>query len=146
MYGANRSRLSAPSCENANEIDIRNGKTPGISQPSVAGQAEVIRKAYRKAGLDTGETSYVECHGTGTALGDPIEVEALSQIFLRSRRHPLLLGAVCTMPCIVLRLHCAYLSLRSKQTWAIARQRAGSLLSSRPALLSSMQGYPPQLA
>ena len=112
MYGVNRSRLPALSCEGANENEIRNGKTPGISQPSVAGQAEVIRKAYRKAGLDTSETSYVECHGTGTALGGPIEVEALSQVFPRSTGRPLLVGAVCIKHCIVLRMHCAYLSLR----------------------------------
>ena len=112
MYGVNRSCLSAPSCVGANENEIRNGKNPGISQPSVAGQAEVIRKAYRKAGLDTSETSYVECHGTGTALGDPIEVEALSQVFPRSTGRPLLIGAVCIIHCIVLRMHCAYLSPR----------------------------------
>ena len=112
MYEVSRSRLSAPSCDDANRIEIRNGKTPGISQPSVAGQADVIRKAYRKAGLDTRETSYVECHGTRTALGDPIGVEALSQVSPRSTGRPLLLGAVCIMHCIVLRMHCAYLSHR----------------------------------
>ncbi|KAH0536611.1 Type I Iterative PKS [Glutinoglossum americanum] len=73
-----------------------NGKTPGITQPSVSGQEEVIRKAYRKAGLNVSGTSYVECHGTGTAVGDPIEVEALSRVFSRDTGQPLLLGAVKT--------------------------------------------------
>ena len=60
----------------------------------MAGQAEVIRKAYRKAGLDPSDTSYVECHGTGTALGDPMEVDALSQVFPTTLGRPLLVGAV----------------------------------------------------
>lgn len=38
----------------------RNGRTPGISQPSVEGQRAVIRAAYHRAGLDPGETDYVE--------------------------------------------------------------------------------------
>jgi acyl transferase domain-containing protein len=42
-----------------------NGKTQGITLPSAIGQEAVIRKAYRKAGLDFGNTAYVECHGTG---------------------------------------------------------------------------------
>ncbi|KAI9789487.1 MAG: Type I Iterative PKS [Peltula sp. TS41687] len=73
-----------------------NGKTPGISQPSVAGQAEVIRKTYQRAGLDINDTTYAECHGTGTALGDPMEVEALSRVFSRRDGSPLLIGAVKT--------------------------------------------------
>ena len=71
-----------------------NGKTSGITQPSISGQAEVIRKAYKKAGLDPRDTPYVECHGTGTGVGDPMEVEALSRFFTANRQHPLLLGAV----------------------------------------------------
>ncbi|KAI4237003.1 MAG: hypothetical protein LQ349_002190 [Xanthoria aureola] len=70
-----------------------NGKTSGITQPSIEGQAEVIRKAYHKAGIHAKDTPYVECHGTGTSVGDPMEVEALSKVFLRDRVSPLLLGA-----------------------------------------------------
>ncbi|KAI9368958.1 putative polyketide synthase [Aspergillus egyptiacus] len=70
-----------------------NGKTSGITQPSIAGQAEVIRKAYRLAGLNAHDTDYVECHGTGTAVGDPMEVEGLSRVFSRKGGFPLLLGA-----------------------------------------------------
>ncbi|PSL55783.1 acyl transferase domain-containing protein [Saccharothrix carnea] len=53
----------------------------GYTAPSIEGQAEVIRKAYRVAGVPTAEVSYVETHGTGTSLGDPIEVEALRKAF-----------------------------------------------------------------
>ncbi|CAG8904561.1 unnamed protein product [Penicillium egyptiacum] len=70
-----------------------NGKTSGITQPSISGQAEVIRKAYRVAGLHAEDTDYVECHGTGTAVGDPMEVEGLSRVFKRKGRSPLLIGA-----------------------------------------------------
>ena len=41
-----------------------------------------------------GETDYIECHGTGTPVGDPIEVEAVSRVFSEHRQEPLLIGAV----------------------------------------------------
>ncbi|PWY76505.1 polyketide synthase [Aspergillus sclerotioniger CBS 115572] len=72
-----------------------NGKTAGITLPSSLGQAEVIRKAYTKAGLSLDETTYIECHGTGTAVGDPIEVEAVSIAFRRPEGSaPILIGSV----------------------------------------------------
>jgi acyl transferase domain-containing protein len=49
--------------------------------PSVEGQVEVYRRAYENAGVDPRSVSYIECHGTGTALGDPIEIAALSRVF-----------------------------------------------------------------
>ena len=49
--------------------------------PSVDGQAEVIAMAQAVAGVDPETISYVECHGTGTPLGDPIEIAALTQAF-----------------------------------------------------------------
>lgn len=58
-----------------------------------------MRKAYAKAGLSNFEdTDYVECHGTGTPVGDPIEVEAVSRVFKRGAgaRGSLLIGAVKT--------------------------------------------------
>lgn len=73
----------------------RNGRTPGITLPSAEFQEAVIRKAYSAAGLDFSGTDYVECHGTGTAVGDPIEVEALGRCFSEKPRDtPLLLGSV----------------------------------------------------
>lgn len=58
-----------------------NGKASAasISYPGVDGQASVMAEAYRRGGdLDPLMTGYFECHGTGTAVGDPIEVEAIS--------------------------------------------------------------------
>src|SRR5579864_1600089 len=53
----------------------------GYTAPSVDGQAEVIALAQAIAGVDPATVTYVEAHGTGTALGDPIEVAALTQAF-----------------------------------------------------------------
>jgi acyl transferase domain-containing protein len=74
-----------------------NGRTNGITLPSADGQEAVIRKAYAQAGLGYDETNYVECHGTGTAVGDPIEVEATSRVFKRPHTTPpLLIGSIKT--------------------------------------------------
>ncbi len=53
----------------------------GYYAPGVRGQSEVIDKALRKAGVDASSIDYVECHGTGTKLGDPIEVLALTDVY-----------------------------------------------------------------
>ena len=63
----------------------------GYTAPSVEGQAEVIAMAQALAGVDPETISYVEAHGTATALGDPIEVAALTQAFrLRTKADRLL--------------------------------------------------------
>ncbi|RAL02511.1 type I polyketide synthase [Aspergillus ibericus CBS 121593] len=71
-------------------------KDQGITHPSLEGQERVLRAAYRRAGLDPIDTLYVECHGTGTPIGDPIEVHAVSKGMndRRSSEPPLRLGAV----------------------------------------------------
>lgn len=53
----------------------------GYTAPSVNGQAEVIAEALALAGIEAETVSYIEAHGTGTALGDPIEIAALTQAF-----------------------------------------------------------------
>jgi phthiocerol/phenolphthiocerol synthesis type-I polyketide synthase E len=55
----------------------------GYTAPSVEGQAQVIEEALADAGVSPDTLGYVEAHGTATALGDPIEVEALSRAFRR---------------------------------------------------------------
>lgn len=60
------------------------GKTPGISYPSTDAQEALIRRAYAVAGIDEAgiaETGFVECHGTGTAIGDPVETNAIARVF-----------------------------------------------------------------
>ncbi|MEM7596090.1 MAG: amino acid adenylation domain-containing protein [Pseudomonadota bacterium] len=55
----------------------------GFYAPSVIGQARVIKEALAHAQIEGAQVSYCETHGTGTALGDPIEVAALSQVYGR---------------------------------------------------------------
>lgn len=68
----------------------------GITFPNKYGQERVLRQAYTRANLDPNQTAYLECHGTGTPTGDPIEVEAVSRGMndSRSLESPLILGAV----------------------------------------------------
>ncbi|KAI1826375.1 hypothetical protein F4861DRAFT_537222 [Xylaria intraflava] len=74
-----------------------NGKVEGmgITHPSVKGQERVVRMAYEKANLDPNQTAYAELHGTGTPVGDPIEVRAISRAMndTRPTDKPLLIGA-----------------------------------------------------
>lgn len=71
------------------------GATSGLTVPSGSSQQEVLRKALQAARLSPSDLDLVECHGTGTALGDPIEVGALRALHT-DRDRPLLLGAVKT--------------------------------------------------
>ena len=58
------------------------GKTPGMSCPSTDAQEALMRRAYKVAGItDCGLTAMVECHGTGTPIGDPIEANAVARVF-----------------------------------------------------------------
>lgn len=59
----------------------QDGKTNGITAPSVSSQMELERDVYKKFTIHPESISYVEMHGTGTKLGDPIELEALSTVF-----------------------------------------------------------------
>ena len=56
----------------------------GFTAPSIDGQADAIREAMTVAGVEPGSISYVEAHGTATAIGDPIEVAALTKAFGRA--------------------------------------------------------------
>jgi acyl transferase domain-containing protein/acyl carrier protein len=60
------------------------GKTSGFYVPSPVGQGHVIADALDKANIDPRTISYLEAHGTGTSLGDPIEINGLSKAFGRS--------------------------------------------------------------
>ena len=57
------------------------GRTNSLTAPSVSAQAEVIAGAHRQASVDPRSITYIEAHGTGTALGDPIEVNGLKNAF-----------------------------------------------------------------
>ncbi|HST63063.1 MAG TPA: type I polyketide synthase, partial [Longimicrobium sp.] len=68
----------------------------GFTAPSVEGQAAVIEEALGVGGVDPETIGYVEAHGSGTALGDPIEVAALTQAFDTDRTQFCALGSVKT--------------------------------------------------
>ncbi|RAV07812.1 polyketide synthase [Mycolicibacterium sp. GF69] len=72
------------------------GRSNGLLAPNPDAQAEVLRKAYRDAGINPRQVDYIEAHGTGTILGDPIEADALGRVIGRGREadKPALLGAV----------------------------------------------------
>src|ERR1051325_7181046 len=74
------------------------GRSSGLTVPSGPAQEKLIKKALRQASLEANQLSYIEAHGTGTSLGDPIEVRALAGVFGQERNAttPLLLGSVKT--------------------------------------------------
>ncbi|RUR17124.1 SDR family NAD(P)-dependent oxidoreductase [Legionella septentrionalis] len=74
------------------------GKTAGLTVPNGKSQEAVMRKALQHAGLAQDEISFIEAHGTGTPLGDPIEVQAINEVYgkQRSPDKPLYLGTVKT--------------------------------------------------
>lgn len=56
----------------------------GITRPEIDGQALVLKRAYARAGFDIGTVSYFEGHGTGTSVGDSVELKALSSMLRQS--------------------------------------------------------------
>lgn len=74
------------------------GKSAGLTVPNGKSQEEVMQKALSQTNLSSNDISYIEAHGTGTPLGDPIEVHAINQIYGKGRTqdNPLYLGAVKT--------------------------------------------------
>lgn len=73
-----------------------NGKTSGYTVPSPNAQAALITHAIDKSGYTAADIQYVECHGTGTKLGDPIEIRGLTKAFesTNTEKQHCLLGSV----------------------------------------------------
>ncbi len=78
----------------AGSASNQDGKSQGFSAPSGVAQQKVIQAALKSAGKKPEQIQFVECHGTGTQLGDPIELNALQAIYGKQRQSPLWLGAV----------------------------------------------------
>jgi amino acid adenylation domain-containing protein len=66
----------------------------GFTAPGVEGQVEVIRAALAQNGVDPGSIHYIETHGTGTTLGDPIEIQALNDAYGRDGGAPIAIGSI----------------------------------------------------
>ncbi|GAA3070878.1 type I polyketide synthase [Streptomyces glomeratus] len=65
----------------------------GFTAPSVERQADVVKDALADAGVDSATVGYVEAHGTGTAMGDPIEIAALTEAFRARTERPTVAGS-----------------------------------------------------
>ena len=63
----------------------QDGWSNGIAAPNPRAQEAVLREAYAKAGISPGQVQYIEAHGTGTKLGDPVELEALGNVLREGR-------------------------------------------------------------
>ena len=74
----------------------QDGRSNGLTAPNGPSQEAVIRAALKDASVEALQIGYVECHGTGTALGDPIEVNALASVLGKNRAadNPLIIGSV----------------------------------------------------
>lgn len=59
----------------------QDGASVGITAPNAAAQEDVILRAWKDAGVEPGTISYIEAHGTGTKLGDPIEIKGIEKAF-----------------------------------------------------------------
>lgn len=76
----------------------QDGRSNGLMAPNPLAQEAVLREAYRRAGILPSQIQYIEAHGTGTLLGDPIEAKALGKVLATDRPHgrPCAIGSVKT--------------------------------------------------
>lgn len=72
------------------------GRKAGLTVPSASAQAALLREVYERAGIAASEVDYFEAHGTGTAVGDPIEARAIGETLgqQRSADQPLRIGSI----------------------------------------------------
>ena len=74
----------------------QDGRSNGLTAPNGPAQQAVLRRALRNAGVSGAQISYLEAHGTGTSLGDPIEVNSLKAVLTQNRSTSVWLGSVKT--------------------------------------------------
>lgn len=68
-------------------------KVQGITFPNGEMQAKLLREVYAESGVNPADVVYVEAHGTGTKIGDPQEMNAITSVFCKDRKAPLLVGS-----------------------------------------------------
>ena len=72
------------------------GKSSGLTVPNGKAQTLLLKKALEVSNIEPTSVSYIETHGTGTKLGDPIEVQAIHDVYGVNRKDPLKIGSVKT--------------------------------------------------
>ncbi len=76
----------------------QDGRTPGISMPSGEAQQALIEDVCSRNQIDPASINYVECHGTGTGIGDPTETRAIGSVYGKARREknlgPVIVGSI----------------------------------------------------
>jgi phthiocerol/phenolphthiocerol synthesis type-I polyketide synthase D len=72
----------------------QDGMTNGLTAPNPRAQVDVLTDSYLDAGLSPGQVGYVECHGSGTLLGDPIEARAVGEVIGAGRAAPCAIGSI----------------------------------------------------
>ncbi|WP_194858347.1 SDR family NAD(P)-dependent oxidoreductase [Myxococcus sp. AB056] len=72
------------------------GASGGLTVPNVGAQEALYRRVLQRAGIEPGQVDYLEAHGTGTRLGDPIELDGVSRVYgaARTSERPLWIGSV----------------------------------------------------
>ncbi len=82
----------------ASGVNADGGRKTGLTIPSGEGQIELMRTVLARAGIAAADVDYLEAHGTGTAIGDPIETAAIGAVYGQARdaAHPLPIGSVKT--------------------------------------------------
>ncbi|MBB3230180.1 type I polyketide synthase [Halomonas stenophila] len=70
------------------------GHKSGLTVPNPSAQIALMRQVYQQAGISPDEIDYLEAHGTGTPVGDPIETRAIGEALAKRRREPLPIGSV----------------------------------------------------
>lgn len=78
----------------ASGVNADGARKTGITIPSSDGQAELMAEVLRRSGLNPEDIDFIEAHGTGTAVGDPIEAAAIGRVYGGSRARPLPIGSV----------------------------------------------------
>ena len=94
-------RLSDAQAEGDNVLAVirgsaanHDGQARTVTTPSGPAQRAMLKNALQDAGVEPHQVDFVETHGTGTPLGDPIEVSAIGRVFCKNRKKTLYLGAV----------------------------------------------------
>lgn len=72
----------------------QDGRSNGLTAPNGASQAKLMKKVLCNSNLKSDDIDYIEMHGTGTPLGDPIEINAVAEVYGADRTRPLKIGSV----------------------------------------------------